>query len=78
MEGAASGVSPPASFERVSQICEKWNKHIYNFTPNHYLTKIFYAFFNCLDFSIFRISVLHLTHVRTGVYQATPLDAAHH
>jgi len=47
--------------------------NIYNFTPNPRLTKIFIAFFNYLGFSIFRISVVHLTHVRTGVCQAMPL-----
>ena len=51
-----------------------FNKHNYNFTPNPHSTKIFIAFFkNFLGFSSFRISVFHLTHVRTGVCQATPL-----
>ena len=35
----------------------KWNKNIYNFTPNPHLTKIFIEFFNFLGFSSFWISV---------------------
>jgi len=67
---------------RASEASERENNkvyclneiNIYNFTPNPRLTKIFIAFFNFLGFSIFRISVVHLTHVRTGVCQATPLS----
>ena len=47
--------------------------NMYNFTPNSRLTKIVTAFFNFFGVSIFRISVVQLTHVRTGVCQATSL-----
>jgi len=38
------------------------------------MTKIFMAFFNFLGFSIFLISVFYLTHVRSGVCEASPLQ----
>ena len=44
--------------------------NIYNFYP---FDEFFYCIFNFLGFSIFRISVVHLTHVRIEVCQATPL-----
>jgi len=34
----------------------------------------FYCIFQLLAFSSFWISMFNLTHVRTGVCQATPLD----
>jgi len=43
---------------------------------NTQLTKIFIAFSKFLGFSIFRMSIFDLTHVRTGVCQATPLRYA--
>jgi len=40
------------------------------------VTEIIIPFFNFLGFSIFQTSVVHLTHVRTGVCQATPLRSS--
>jgi len=60
--------------ERENNKVYFWNEiDMYNFTPNPRLTKIFTAFFNFLGVSIFQISVVQLTHVRTGVCQATSL-----
>ena len=38
---------------KKSGLLLKWNKHIYNFTPNPHLTKVFIDFFNFKDFLVF-------------------------